>query len=141
VQFLRKLHLFFSERPDSTQNGCSFSKICTHRLFKGGFTRMNEAKPREVSMTYKELKNYFRAAERNRQHLTGYIVFSPASFIREYSLESRTYVVSSDNKAFQPRMGGYSIFASSMDGSDQNIRLEQYMSTEHGGRDGWQIER
>jgi hypothetical protein len=92
-------------------------------------------------MTYKELKHFFRVAERNLQHLTGYIVFSPASFTQEYSLESRTYVVSSDNKAFQPRMGGYSIFASCLDGTDPYVRLEQYMSTECGGSDGWQIER
>jgi hypothetical protein len=102
---------------------------------------MNDTKPREVNMTYQELKNLFRAAERNRQHLTGYIVFSPASFTQEYSLESRTYMVSSDNKAFQCRMGGYSIFASSLDGSDRYVRLEQYMSAECAGRDGWQIER
>ena len=47
--------------------------------------------PQEVSLTYQKMREYFRAAERNRQHLTGYIVFSPASFAREYSLESRTY--------------------------------------------------
>jgi hypothetical protein len=108
---------------------------------KEEFISMNDANPREVSMTYPELKNYFRAAERNRQHLTGYIVFSPASFTQEYSLESRTYMVSSDNKAFQSRMGGYSIFATSLDGSDPCVRLEQYMSAEHGGKNGWQIER
>ena len=65
---------------------------------------------------------------------------SPASFEKEYSLESRTYVVSSDNKAFQPNMGGYSIFAVALDGSDAGVRLEQYMASEYGGKDGWQIE-
>ena len=28
-----------------------------------------------------------------------------------------------------------------MDGSDPCVRLEQYMAVEHGGRNGWQIER
>jgi len=102
---------------------------------------MSEKTPHEVNMTYRTMKNYFRAAERVCQHLTGYIVMSPASFEREYSLESRTYVVSSDNKAYQPNKGGYSIFASSLDGSDPYVRLEQYMSVELGGADGWQIER
>lgn len=92
-------------------------------------------------MTYGELKSYFRNAERKGEHLTGYIVFSPASFTQEYSVEARTYVVSSKNKAFQPNMGGYSIFASSLDGSDPCIRLEAYMASERGGKDGWQIER
>lgn len=102
---------------------------------------MNEKAPHEVNMTYSTMKNYFRTAERARQHLTGYIVMSPASFEKEYSLESRTYVVSSDNKAFQPNMGGYSIFAVALDGSDAGVRLEQYMASEYGGKDGWQIER
>lgn len=97
--------------------------------------------PQHVDMTYRKMKEYFRAEERQNQHLTGFIVFSPASFEQEYTLESRTYVVSSDNKAFQPNMGGYSIFAASLDGSDSGVRLEQYMASEHGGTDGWQIER
>lgn len=101
---------------------------------------MNE-KPQYVNMTYQKMQAYFRAAERQHQHLTGFIVFSPASFTKEYSLESRTYVVSSNNKAYQPNMGGYSIYASSLDGSDPCVRLERYMASEHGGKDGWQIER
>ena len=56
-------------------------------------------------------------------------------------MESRTYAVSSDNKAFRPNMGGYSIYASSLDGSDPCVRLEQYMASEYGGKNGWQIER
>lgn len=102
---------------------------------------MSEKTIHEISMTYSTMRRYFRIAERTNQHLTGYIVFSPASFEKEYSLESRTYVVSSDNKAYRPNMGGYSIFATSLDGSDPCVRLEQYMASEHGGKDGWQIER
>ncbi len=102
---------------------------------------MTEQKPYEYDMTYQKMRSLFRAAERNHQHLTGYIVFSQASFNKPYSLESRTYVVSSDNKAYRPNMGGYSIYADSLDGSNQNVRLEQYMSAEKGGPDGWQIER
>lgn len=102
---------------------------------------MNEKDTNKVSMTYADMKNYFRTAERAGQHLTGCIVFSPASFTKEYSEDSRTYVLSSDNKAFQPNMGGYSIYASAVDGSDNNVRLEQYMASEYGGKYGWQIER
>ena len=97
--------------------------------------------PQYVDMTYQKMRSYFRTAERKNQHLTGYIVISQASFEETYSLESRTYVVSSDNKAYQPNMGGYSIFAVALDGSDNGVRLEQYLSTEYGGQDGWQIER
>lgn len=95
----------------------------------------------EVSLTYQKMREYFRAAERNRQHLTGYIVFSPASFAREYSLESRTYAVSSDNNAFWSKVGSRSIFASALDGSDPHVRLDCFMAAEQGGPDGWQIER
>ena len=96
-----------------------------------------------TDMSYKELVELFRKAERERggKHKTGYIVFSQDSFSKEYSEESRTYVVSSDNKAFQPNMGGYSIFASCLDGSDPLVRLESYMAAERGGADGWKVER
>ena len=97
--------------------------------------------PQYVDMTYQKMRSYFRAAERHNQHLTGYIVISQASFEETYSLESRTYVVSSDNKAYQPTMRGYSIYASAIDGSDPCVRLEQYLSAELAGADGWQIER
>ena len=94
-------------------------------------------------MNYRELKERFRAAERDREgkHLTGYIVFSQDSFTQPYSEESRTYEVSSDNKAFQPNMGGYSIYGSAIDGSDPNVRVEKYMEAEQGGKEGWKVER
>ena len=38
-------------------------------------------------------------------------------------------------------MGGYSIYASALDGTDMGVRLEQYMADERGGKDGWKIER
>lgn len=97
--------------------------------------------PSEVNLTYQKLREYFRAAERSGQHLTGYLVFSSASFAKEYSLESRTYAVSSDNKAFWSRVGSRFIFASALDGSDPHVRLDLFMAAEQGGPDGWQIER
>lgn len=92
--------------------------------------------------TYEELKAIFLAHERTnpKDHLTACIVFTADSFMKPYSLESRTFVVSSNNKAFLPRMGGYSIFASSLDGSDRGVRLEQYMAAERGGKDGWKVD-
>lgn len=92
-------------------------------------------------MSYGEMTELFRTAERNKKHLTGYVVFSQDSFSEPYPDTARTYMVSSDNKAFQPNMGGYSIFASSIDGSDPMVRLESYMAAEKGGKDGWKVER
>ena len=98
-------------------------------------------------MNYRELKAIFHAQEeRNKkdgtdEHIVGYIVFAQESFTAPYSEASRTYAVSSFNKAFIPGMGGYSIYGSAIDGSDDNVRLEAYMKEEQGGADGWIVER
>ena len=94
-------------------------------------------------MSYAELTAAFREMERrgNGEHMMGYIVFTEDSFDRPYPEEARTYFVSSDCKAFQPNMGGYSIYGSSLDGSDLCVRLDGYMAAEKGGKDGWKIER
>lgn len=77
-----------------------------------------------------------------KTHLTAYITF--ASFgpnnKKEYPWNSRTYLVSSDNKAFQPNKSGYSIIGSCLDGTDPCLRLEGRMTEEHGGKDGWAVE-
>lgn len=95
----------------------------------------------EVDMRYSEMAQKFREVEKNGKHLEGYIVFTEDSFTEKYPLESRTYAVSSDNKAYRPNMGGYSIYGTSLDGTDKNVRLEAYMAAEKGGKDGWKIER
>lgn len=95
----------------------------------------------EKNMSYSELKNLFREAENEGRHIAGYITFTEDSFDKKYPLKSRTYIIGSDNKAFQSGKGGYSIFASSVDKSDPLVRLERYMKDEHGGTNGWKIER
>ena len=65
-------------------------------------------------------------------------VISEDSFTQEYTLEERSYEFTNDNKAFIDGMGGYSIFASSLDGSD-HVRLEQYLKDE-GIKDGWKVD-
>lgn len=97
--------------------------------------------PKRTEMTYNELKNLFREAERNGQHLVGHIVFTVDTFTEPYSEFQRTYAISSDNKAFQPNMGGYSIYGSCLDGSDKCLRMDGLMASEKGGKDGWKIEK
>ena len=46
---------------------------------------------------------------------------------KDYSEESRSYAFSSDNKYFVPGMGGNSIYASSLDGTDSGVRLDWYL--------------
>ena len=100
------------------------------------------SEPTEETVTYAELKNRFRENEKSGGKLmTGYIVFTQDSFDREYTEAERTYVVSSRNKAFMPNMGGYSIYGSSLDGSDKNVRLEQYMADEYANAGKWKVER
>jgi hypothetical protein len=93
--------------------------------------------------TYEQLKEVFRQHERvyPSKPLTAVIVFKPESWPDHlYPLASRSYRVSSDNKAFQPHMGGYSIYADSLDGSDLGVRLERYMKEEQGGSAGWIVD-
>lgn len=54
----------------------------------------------------------------------GVVVYKSSNWEKEYSLESRSYVVSSDNKAFIPGQLGNSIFASNLDGTDPHVRLD-----------------
>lgn len=93
-------------------------------------------------MTYSELKQIFRELKCTSpiDNLTAHIVFTEDSFNKPYSLLSRTYAISSDNKAFWPSMGGYSIFGYCLDvTSDQGIRLDYYMAEEQ-DPSGWKVE-
>ena len=93
-------------------------------------------------ITYNELRQRFCDHERSypHAHLTGNIIFTEDSYAAPYTLAARTYTVSSDNKAYRPNMGGYSIYGSSADGTDAMVRLEQYMAAEQGGKDGWKVD-
>lgn len=94
-------------------------------------------------ITYQEMAKAFREHEntvKDGTHLTGYIVFTEDSFTKPYSLEARTYSVSSNNKAYLPNMGGYSIYGSCIDGTDPLVRLEAYMAAEKGGKNGWKVD-
>ena len=94
-------------------------------------------------ITYAELSRIFREHERTHTddtHLRGAIVFTEDSFTEPYSEDSRTYLISSGNKAFMPNMGGYSIYGSAKDGSDPLVRLDAYMAAEHGGDGGWKVD-
>lgn len=93
-------------------------------------------------MNYSEVKRIFRELKRTSpsEDLTAHIIFTEDSFAKEYPLLSRTYCFSSDNKAFWPGMGGYSIFAYCLDvTSDQGVRLDWYMAAE-GNIGGWKVQ-
>lgn len=95
-------------------------------------------------MDYKQLKEllYQHECKHPETHLTAYITFSSfgPNNQKEYPWKSRTYLISSDNKAFQPNMGGYSIFGSCLDGTDSCLRMDGLVAEEQGGKDGWIVE-
>ena len=92
-------------------------------------------------MEYERLKQIFRGlnCDSPMEELTAHIIFTEDSFTKPYPLLSRTYRLSSDNKAFWPNMGGYSIFAYCLDGTDQGVRLDWCME-EEGNIGGWKVE-
>lgn len=68
------------------------------------------------------------------------VVFTKDSWGREYSLESRSYEISHDNRYFQPMANANSLFGNCLDGKDNDVRLDRYMSLlpEEGIR--WKVE-
>lgn len=92
----------------------------------------------KMEMSYATLSSLFRSVNnRELPHITGYVVFTSDSFDKPYNEESRAYRISSNNKAYQSGMGGYSIYASCLDGTDPCLRLEAYMC----GENAWKIEK
>ena len=76
----------------------------------------------------KKVTSQYSASKSNR--LVGVVVFKSENWPgKDYSLESRSYQFVSDNKYFIPGLGGNSIFADCMDGSEEGIRLDFYLSS------------
>jgi hypothetical protein len=76
----------------------------------------------------KKVTSQYSASKSNR--LVGVVVFKKENWPgNDYSLESRSYQFVSDIKYFIPGLGGNSIFADCMDGSEEGIRLDFYLSS------------
>lgn len=123
------------------------NKLQLYVEIKGEDESMNESKIIEANndninkITYQEMKDMFYKINENHEPTKyGVIVFTEDSFKKPYSLESRSYEVSSDNKAFKPDALGYSIYGTSLDESDIGVRLEQYMKDEYAGDKGWKVD-
>lgn len=56
------------------------------------------------------------------------VVFTPDSFERDFSENERSYSISKDSKYFNPMMNGSSLFGNCLDGNDDGVRLDIYMS-------------
>lgn len=68
------------------------------------------------------------------------IVFTEDSFDKQYPIESRSYEVKSDAKAFTKGMIGFSIFADSIDGMDKGVNLVNYMFYHDNPKDNWKVD-
>lgn len=95
-------------------------------------------------MTFGELVDaFYKHNEENnvtsqfedKKCLLGVVVFKDKGVNKGYSLESRSYVFTSDNKYFIAGMGGNSIFANNLDKTDHGVRLDWYLGTK-----GWDID-
>lgn len=67
----------------------------------------------------------FMSKNRNKD-ITGVIVYTEDSFKDFYPLEARSYKVHSSAKYFNPEMCGSSLFGTTLDGSDRDVRLDWY---------------
>ena len=72
-------------------------------------------------LTFAELKA-------NQTWKEAVIVFAQESFNREFSEEARSYKISSDAKYFDADKIGKSLFGNCLDGTDDGVRLDWYMS-------------
>ena len=63
----------------------------------------------------------------DKNPLYGVVVFTEDTFSVPYTLEERSYRVSSDNKAFIYGMISNSVFANCLDGKDNGVRLDCYI--------------
>ncbi|MBQ0161101.1 MAG: hypothetical protein KBT28_10855 [Bacteroidales bacterium] len=82
----------------------------------------------QLRSTFIKFNEEHHVTQFDKTCMTGAIVFKPENWPdKNYSIEARTYEVSSANKYFIPGCGGNSIFANCADGSDNGVRLDWYM--------------
>lgn len=77
--------------------------------------------------SWNQLRSIFETAYEEEFPLKGYIVFTEDSFTEVYTRESRTYIFNQNNKFFNKMAAGSALFASSLDGSDPCVRLNNYL--------------
>ena len=94
-------------------------------------------------ITFQELRDYFYIHNKARNWaidvLQAVIVFTPDSFDKEYSEESRSYEIRSDANTFRDTISN-SLFASCLDGTDQGVRLDWYMEYYGNKDDRWKVD-
>ena len=87
---------------------------------------------KEQRLSWSELSDYLRKNHDKK----GVVVFKQSNWEQEYTEESRSYIVSGDEKYFHDGMCGTSIWSRNLDGTDTGVRLDWYMR----GPNGWEID-
>ena len=89
---------------------------------------------KEQRLTWSEFEKALQ--EDHSKH--GVVVFKNGPYWdKEYPFEERAYKVSGDDKWFDGRYGGCSIFGNNLAGTDMGVRLDWYMRN---GKDSWEVE-
>lgn len=94
-------------------------------------------------ITFSELRDYFWI--HNKTHnwtkdiIRAVIVFTPDSFNKKYSLESRSYMIDNAQKTFRNCLSN-SLYANCLDETDQGVRLDYYMEYYGNKNNGWKVD-
>lgn len=90
-------------------------------------------------MNFQTLKKALCEANKLGKKVEGYITFTQKYRSSFCSVAGRTYVISSDSKAFSMWSLGKPLFGTTLDKSDLAAPLDRYMQP-HDGHLGWEIE-
>ncbi|SHI61207.1 hypothetical protein SAMN02745671_01144 [Anaerovibrio lipolyticus DSM 3074] len=85
-------------------------------------------------VSYDELRSAMFKANEEGKEISGGITFTEDSFNKPYDERGRTYLFTSDNKAFQHGKISNSIWANCEDGTDDGVKLSNYLYD-------WKIEK
>lgn len=89
----------------------------------------------EQKLTWSEMTEKLRE-DHNR---TGVVVFKNGPYWdKEYPLDERSYLVSGNDKYFDSKYCGKSIFSSNLTKTDIGVRLDWYMVGN--GKDNWEVD-
>lgn len=91
-------------------------------------------------LTFSELAIKLREANAKNISLVGVVVFKEENWKESYTLEERSYAISSSNKYFTSGAGGNSIFGSDLAGIDRCVRLDYYMFHQSPSKLNWKVD-
>lgn len=86
----------------------------------------------DIMCTFNNEHNY--TVKGTEEQMYAVAVITEDSFDEQYTEEERSYMFSSDNKAFIPNQIGNSIFSDCLDGKDLGVRLDWYIP------ESWSVE-